>query len=144
MRSLVLLMLLPQLALASGFDDDSCADTWERFFDAENEVRYRTRVVPVLGRSLQRAPSPIVVASCSIGARDSSSVMAWNGYAQLDVTGTPQAVGTCTDVVVIEVYGKAGDRCRQFSDARVCRNLDDPSLVSIERGKSEGVRCPGD
>ena len=132
------------MALASGLDSDSCADTWERFFDAENEVRYRTRVVPVVGRSLLRAPSATMVASCSVDPDNASEVLEWNGYAQLGVTGTPQVVGTCTGIVVVEVYGKAQDRCRRFRSARLCRNVDDPSLVSIERGESEGVRCPGD
>ncbi len=144
MRSLLILLLLPKMAVASGLNNNSCADTWEQFFDAENEVRYRTRVVPVVGRSLQRAPSATVVASCFVGDENSSDVLEWNGYAQLDVTGRAQVVGTCTAIDVVEVYGKAEDRCRRFRDARLCRNVDDPSLVSIERGESEGVRCPGD
>ena len=144
MRRLFFLFWLPQVALASGLNDDSCADTWERFFDAENEVAYRTSAVPVFGRSLQRAPTPTVVAACAVGDEDSSSVHEWNGFAQLDVTGTAQAVGTCTTIDVVEVYGKSADQCRRFRSARLCRNIDDPSLVSIERGESEDVRCPGD
>ena len=144
MRPLLFLMLLPQMALASGLSNDSCADTWERYFDAENEVRYRNRVVPVVGRGLQRAPTATLVASCSVGDENSSDVLEWNGFAQLDVTGTPQVVGTCTAIVVVELYGKAQDRCRRYRNARICRNVDDPSLVSIERGESDSVRCPGD
>jgi hypothetical protein len=144
MRPLLILLWLPQMAFASGSDNDSCADTWERFFDGQNEVQYRTSSVPVFGRSLQRAPTPTVVASCSVGEENSSGVLEWTGYAQLDVTGTAQVVGTCTAIDVVEVFGKAQDRCRRFSDARLCRNVDDPSLVSIKRGESEDVRCPGD
>lgn len=144
MRPLLIVLLLPQMALASGLNNDSCADTWERYFDAENDVRYRTSNVPVFGRSLQRAPSATVVVSCSVEDDDTSVVTEWNGYAQLDVTGTPQAVGTCTAIDVVEVYGKADDRCRRYASARLCRNVDDPSLVSIERGEPEDVRCPGD
>ena len=138
------LLCLPQLAVASGLNEDACADAWEQFFDAQNEVVFRTRNVPVLGRSLVREPKPTMVAACRVVPEETSQVREWNGYAQFDVTGTAQVVGVCTAIDVVEVHGKADDRCRRFRSARLCRNVDDPSLVMIERGESEAVRCPGD
>lgn len=122
MHRLFVLLFLPLSAVASGLDDDSCADTWEAFFESD----------------------PGSVVQCAAADATRAVVQEWVALDDAFGADAPPGVADCQSVDVIQRSGKAGESCTRYDQATLCRSASNPHRVTIERGDGDHVVCPGD
>lgn len=142
------LSVLATPALANETTSENCGQLWADYYNAARTSPPGStgnalfKAADKLGSLGKKKPAEVLVASCTAGPEDTSTIDVWAGQRLFDDAGNPIVQGTCTTVDVIEVQGKKRDRCRRFPTSRICRHVDDRSRIEIAVGDSVEVDCP--
>ena len=128
-------------------NNQECAELWETTYTQANLAQYNSsansvNLPPVIGKALTKKPIPTVVHTCDLVSSNSSRVQTWRGQRRYDYSGNRIDLGICSTYNVIEVQGRKRNRYRQFTGARICRDLNNPSDVQIFVGSSQRINAP--
>lgn len=142
------LSLLSPAAQAGEVTTENCGALWEAYFNRglgpaeSSKPRSAFEVADKIASFGKKKRPEVVVASCTAGEPDSSTITTWNGQQIVDQQGRPVVTATCTKVDVVEVQGKKRDRCRRFPTSRICYSVNDETKYEVAVGSSSEVSCP--